>query len=464
MPCATGSLQTACVSPVNTPFVSQRPPVSERCFRSASVEALIESVSAKIADPELAWLFANCLPSTLDTTVDHRLDEAGRPDTYVITGDIDAMWLRDSAAQVWPCLPLAREDAPLRALLAGVINRQARCVLLDPYANAFYRDPVFGEWKTDLTEMRPGVHERKWEIDSLAYFLRLSHAYWTATGDTSPFDDTWQRAVRTVFATIRTEQNVGDDPSRSPYTFKRFYGIRPGGASVDAKSRDCGLVRCSFRPSDDMMKLPFLVPANAMLAGALHELSLLLATLHLDALAAEVHAIAHEITVALETHAVVHHPVHGDIWAYEVDGLGNHLLMDDANVPSLISLPYLGFCTPDDPRYLRTRAFCLSTDNPSYVKGSSATGVGSPHTPKGTIWPMALTLQALTSTDDAEILACLRMLKSTHAGTGFMHESFNANNPANFTRHWFAWANTLFGELIATLAKTRPHLLGISLS
>ena len=460
MPCALIAHKASCWLPVNPPFASQRPPVSERRFRSASVESLIETVAAKIADPELAWLFANCLPSTLDTTVDHRLDEAGRPDTYVITGDIDAMWLRDSAAQLWPCLPLARADAPIRAMLAGVINRQSKCILLDPYANAFYRDPVFGEWKNDLTAMLPGVHERKWEIDSLAYFIRLSHAYWSATDDTSPFDDTWQRAVRAVFATIRTEQNVGADPSRSPYNFKRFYGTRFGGASCDARSLDCGLVRCSFRPSDDMVKLPFLVPANAMLCVALRDLASLLAALHLNSLATEAAAIAREITVALETHAVVHHPVHGEIWAYEVDGLGNHHLMDDANVPSLISLPYLGFSSPDNPRYLRTRAFCLSNDNPSYVEGRAATGIGSPHTPRGTIWPMALTLQALTSTDDAEILACLRQLKTTHAGTGFMHESFNANDPADFTRVWFAWANTIFGELIVTLAKTRPHLLG----
>jgi uncharacterized protein len=440
-------------------FTSQRPPVSERRFNNVSIEKLIAGTSARIADPELAWLFANCLPSTLDTTVDHRLDENGRPDTYVITGDIDAMWLRDSAAQVWPCLPFARNDEALRLMLAGVVNRQAKCVLLDPYANAFYREPVLGYWKTDITEMRPGVHERKWEIDSLAYFLRLSHAYWAATDDTSPFDDTWQRAVRTVFSVIRTEQNVGDDPSRSPYSFQRRTGSRFSSEACPLKSRDCGLVRCSFRPSDDMVKFPFLVPANAMLAVALRDCAGLLAALHLDDLAVEARTQAETIAAALELHAVVRHPVHGEIWAYEVDGLGGIHLMDDANVPSLLSLPYVGFCAKDDPRYLRTRAFVLSADNPHYVAGTAATGGGSPHTGPGTIWPMALTLQAFTAIDDAEISRCLAVLKATHAGTGFMHESFNANNPADFTRPWFAWANTLFGELIVTLAGERPHLL-----
>ena len=170
-------------------FVSQRPVAGKRCFQSAAVEALIAKVSGDIADPELAWLFENCLPNTLDTTIDHRTGADGRPDTYVITGDIAAMWLRDSAAQVWPYLPLARTDLAMRALIAGVIHRQTGGVLLDPYANAFYRDPVFGDWKNDGTVMLPGVHERKWELDSLAYFLRLSHGYWTATGDASPFDD-----------------------------------------------------------------------------------------------------------------------------------------------------------------------------------------------------------------------------------------------------------------------------------
>ncbi|MDD3275652.1 MAG: glycoside hydrolase family 125 protein, partial [Kiritimatiellales bacterium] len=359
---------------------SKRPAENERCFTSKTVEAAIQTVSAQMKDRELAQLFENCLPNTLDTTVFFSEAADGTPDTYVITGDIDAMWLRDSAAQVWPCLPLARNDAPLRAMLAGVVRRQAQCVLLDPYANAFYRDPVLGYWKTDLTEMRPGVHERKWEIDSLAYFIRLSHAYWAATGDTSPFDDTWQRAVRTVFSVIRVEQNVGEDPSRSPYSFQRRTGSRFSSEACPLKSRDCGLVRCSFRPSDDMVKFPFLVPANAMLAVALRDLATLLDTLSLDDLAETARTIDGEISVALETYAVVQHPVHGEIWAYETDGYGNHHLMDDANVPSLLSLPYLGFCAYDDPRYLRTRAFCLSPDNPSFASGPAGTGIGSPHT------------------------------------------------------------------------------------
>lgn len=449
-------------------LTSQRPPVSERRFTNAAIESLIARVSADIADPELAWLFANCLPNTLDTTIDHRVSADGRPDTYVITGDIDAMWLRDSAAQVWPYLPLARTDSALRTLIAGVIRRQADGILLDPYANAFYRDPVLGKWKNDGTQMLPGVHERKWELDSLAYFFRLSHGYWTSTGDTSPFDADWLRAVASIFALLHVEQSSGDPagPVRSPYSFVRdgrvFESLPLGGYGLP--SRNCGLIRTGFRPSDDLVAFPFLVPANAMMAVALNHLADLLVVLHHDAFAAEAHAFASGITESLETHAVVQHPVHGEIWAYEIDGLGGVNLMDDANIPSLISLPYLGFCAKDDPRYLRTRAFLLSTDNPQYVAGKAASGIGGPHTGPGTIWPMALTMQALTSTSDAEILQCLRYLKTTHAGTGFMHESFNGNDAAKFTRKWFAWANTLFGELLVTLHQQRPHLLRVPLS
>ena len=443
-------------------FPSARPAVEQRRFVSAAVETEIASVSARIADPELAWLFANCLPNTLDTTIDFQRDTAGRPDTYVITGDIEAMWLRDSAAQVWPYLSLAKSDVALRDLITGVINRQARSVLLDPYANAFYRDPVLGYWRSDFTEMRPGVHDRKWELDSLAYFLRLSHGYWKTTDDLAPFDETWRRAVATTLATLHVEQNSGENQTRSPYSFGR-----PGSAPFPNEGRgpaslDCGLIRCGFRPSDDRIKFPFLVPANAMISVALRDLSPLLIAVDEAPLARTACEIAAQIEHALETYAVVQHPRHGEIWAYEVDGLGGINLMDDANVPSLLALPYLGFCSPTDSRYLHTRAFCLSIDNPHYVVGRAASGIGSPHTGPGTIWPMALAMQALTATDDAEILECLRQLKRTHAGTGFMHEAFRADDATVFTRPWFAWANTLFGELILALARQRPHLLAVA--
>lgn len=441
-------------------FASLRPAPAERRFVSSSVESTMAKVGAAIRDEELAWLFGNCLPNTLDTTVATGVDADGVPDTYVITGDIDAMWLRDSTAQVWPYLPLAPEDAALRDLLAGVIRRQAHNVLLDPYANAFYRTAKLGEWQHDHTEMRPRVHERKWEVDSLAYCLRLAHGYWRSTTDTAPFDATWLRSVHTILATLRTEQSL-----ESPYSFRRMcdFGDSLANGGKGDPWRPCGLVRGAFRPSDDQTKLPFHVPSNAMLVPALRGLAELLAFVGQPAVARDALALAAQVSGALVQHAIVTHRVHGEIWAYEVDGFGGCYLMDDANVPALLALPYFGFCAKDDPRYLRTRAFCLSTANPYFFAGSAASGVGSPHTGVGTIWPIGIVVQALTATNDAEILDCLRTLKATHAGTGFMHESFHCDDAQRFTRSWFAWANTLFGELILTLHRERPHLLAAKL-
>ncbi|WP_217989560.1 glycoside hydrolase family 125 protein [Sphingomonas lenta] len=439
-------------------FPCRRPPAAARRFASAALEDAIGHVGGAIADPELAWLFANCLPNTLDTTVTTSGD--GR-DTYVVTGDIDAMWLRDSTAQLWPYLPFVAEDRRLALLVEGAVRRQAACIRLDPYANAFYDAPRSGEWADDRTEMRPGVHERKWELDSVAAFLRLSHGYWRASGSVAAFDDDWVGAVAQALALLRVEE-AGD---ASPYTFRRAcdWGDSLPNQGRGDPWRRCGLVRSAFRPSDDQCKLPLLTPANAMLAVTLEDITAPLDALARVDLAADARAIADGVRAGLDAHGVVEHPTHGPIWAYEVDGFGGRHLMDDANAPSLLSLAYLGFHRPGDERYRATRAFCLSDDNSYFVRGRTADGIGSPHTGRGTIWPMSIVMRALTATDDAEVALCLRQLRATHAGTGFMHESFDPADPARFTRPWFAWANSLFGELILTLHRERPHLLATPL-
>lgn len=444
-------------------FPDQRPPATDRCFRSEAVEQMIDTVCGAIADRELAWLFRNCFPNTLDTTVMHvAADEDGLPDTFVITGDISAMWLRDSTAQVWPYLPLAAADPALAGLIAGVVHRQARCILLDPYANAFYRDPLLGLWRDDLTDMRPGVHERKWELDSPSYFLRLSHGYFQATGDLSVFNERWATAVRLVLETLKVEQRSPFEAEGSPYRFRRLcdFGDSLANGGAGNPSRSCGLVRSAFRPSDDECKFPFLVPANLMAAAALRDAAAVLRATERLGLAAEATHLADQMRAGVEARGVVHHAEQGEIWAYEVDGFGGIHLMDDANVPSLLSLPYLGICARGDERYRRTRAFCLSPSNPYFARGTLADGIGSPHTGAGTVWPIAIVMQALTAERDDEIADCLSALKATHAGTGFMHEAFDPNDPETFSRPWFAWANTLFGELIVTLFNERPHLLG----
>jgi hypothetical protein len=443
---------------------SRRPPRSQRKFVSEAVEATIIRMQSAIADPELASLFENCFPNTLDTTVRHTR-VGGKPDTFVITGDIEAMWLRDSAAQVWPFLPLARDDKSLRDLIAGVIRRQARCILIDPYANAFNDGPGTSEWAKDLTVMQPELHERKFEIDSLCYPVRLAHGYWHTTGDGSVFDDTWKRAMVLAVSTLRVQQRLN---GAGPYKFQRVsavpYDTVPLGGYGNP-ARPCGLIHSAFRPSDDSCIYPFLVPSNMFAVVALRALSEICATeLHDRGFAGECRAFSDELEAAINVHGVARHPKYGRIYAYEVDGFGNAVFMDDANVPSLLSLPYLGWCAPDDERYRATRAFLLSEDNPYFFRGPAGEGIGGPHVGLHWIWPMGIIVRALTSTDTEEIVRCLRMLKTSHAGTGFMHESFHKDDPAQFTRSWFAWANTLFGELILRLHAEHPELLSQSLA
>jgi uncharacterized protein len=441
---------------------SHRPPPARRKFSSAAVEAEIARVQAKIGDPELAWLFGNCYPNTLDTTVQTGT-RRGKPDTFIVTGDIDAMWLRDSSAQVWPYLPLATQDESLRRLYRGLIHRHAACIAIDPYANAFLPDPhakTTLDWaQHDLTDMKPGVAERKWEVDSLCWTIRIAHGYWKATGDRTPFDDDWRAAMRLVLATFRAQQRKHGP---GPYHFQRASAVPTDTVPLGGFGNPAlpvGMIYSMFRPSDDACIYPLFVPANAFAVVSLRQLAGMSRALHGDAaFAADCEALAAEVQAALEKHAVMTEAGE-DFWAYETDGYGNQLFMDDANVPSLLSLPYLGFCARDDARYRRTRTRAWGGRNPYFFRGKAAEGIGGPHEGLRMIWPMSLMVRALTSDDAGEIRQCLYWLKTTHAGTGFMHEAFDQDDPATFTRPWFAWANSLFGELIAGLADHHPELL-----
>jgi uncharacterized protein len=443
-------------------FVSKRPAVGQRKFVSRAVEETIVRVKSRIGDPELAWMFENCYPNTLDTTVEFS-SEGGKPDTFIITGDIDAMWLRDSACQVWPYVALAKSDGDLRKMFQGLIGRQARCILIDPYANAFLPDPKSTkalQWAVgDLTEMRPGVAERKWEVDSLCYCIRLAHGYWKATDDTAPFGPEWEEAMRTVVQTF-WEQQRKNGPG--PYHFQRKTETPTDTQALGGfgnPARPVGMIYSMFRPSDDACLYSFYVPSNLFAVVSLRQLAEMAAEIMKDAkFAAECRGLAVEVEQGLAKYGQIKMN-DGEIWAFEVDGYGNQLFMDDANIPGLLSLPYLGCCAATDTVYQRTRRRVLSEDNPYFFKGSAANGIGGPHEGLNMIWPMALIAQAMTSNDEAEIRQCLRRLKTTHAGTGFMHESFEKDDPAKFTRAWFAWANTLFGELIVRLSEERPNLL-----
>ena len=440
---------------------SKRPPVEKRKFTSRAVEEKIARVKAGIGDAELAWMFENCYPNTLDTTVEVNT-ASGRPDTFIITGDIDAMWLRDSACQVWPYVELATVDNDLRRMFQGLIGRQARCILLDPYANAFLPDPKSKKalsWAVDdLTEMRPGVAERKWEVDSLCYCIRLAHGYWRATGDTAPFDQEWAQAMRLVVATFREQQRKN---GAGPYHFQRRTEVPSDTQALGGygnPARPVGMIYSMFRPSDDACQYSLYVPANLFAVVSLRQLAEMAAELLHDArFAEECRALAGEVEAATEKYG--RSKESEAVWMFEVDGYDNQLFMDDANIPGLLSLPYLGCCALGDAVYQRTRRRVLSEDNPYFFKGSAAEGIGGPHEGLDMIWPMGLITRALTSSEDEEIRRCLLWIKTTTAGTGFMHESFHKDNPAKFTRAWFAWANSLFGELIVKLSQERPGLL-----
>jgi meiotically up-regulated gene 157 (Mug157) protein len=395
----------------------------------------------------LARQFARCYLAPFTSTIRDAPDGS----VFVTTGDIPAMWLRDSAAQVRPYLPLARTDPTVAALLARVVRRQLRSILIDPYANAFNARPDGRGHRFDRGEVpiSPWVWERKFELDSHCYPLQLAYLLWRATGSADHLDATFRRAVEAILAVWRREQR---HESASRYRFRRLFAksssrLARGGRG--SRTAETGMVWSGFRPSDDACRFGYLVPANMFAVVALSQLAELAdEVLHDRALSATARQLAAEIDAGIRRHGVVEHETFGAIYAYETDGLGHHLLMDDANVPSLLSIPYLGYREAGDPIYRNTRRFALSAANLHFFRGTAAAGIGSPHTPRRHAWPLAIAMQGLTASDSDEREQLLGMLERTDAGTERMHESFHVDNPARFTRAEFGWADALFCELV----------------
>ena len=454
------------VVPDNTKvYKSKRPPVEERLFISTAVEKKIKEVQQLLSgNPRLAWMFANCFPNTLESTVHYRVID-GEDDTFVYTGDIPAMWLRDSGAQVWPYVQLANDDPQLKKMLRGVILRQLKCINIDRYANAFNDGPTGAGWQSDATDMQPDVFERKYEIDSLCYPIRLAYWYWQVTGDSSIFGDIWMEAIQNILLTFHEQQRK---ENRGPYHFFRMTDRTydtVGWQGYGAPVKPVGLIASVFRPSDDRTSLPFLVPSNFMAVSSLRKAAEILEKVNAKnsslndlsarqsplSMAIDCRTLADEVEQALKQYAIVDHPKYGKIYAFEVDGFGNRLLMDDANVPSLLGMGYLGDVPLDDPIYQNTRRFVWSEDNPWFFRGKAGEGIGGPHIGYDMVWPMSIMMKCFTSQDDDEIRWCMRTLLKTDAGMGFIHESFNKDDATNFTRPWFAWQNTLFGELVLKL-------------
>jgi meiotically up-regulated gene 157 (Mug157) protein len=440
-------------------FASKRPAAADRKYRSPAVERELTRVGRMIADPKLAWMFENCYPNTLDTTV----LSVTADDAFVITGDIPCLWLRDSSAQLRPYLNLAKGDAALTALFRGLIARQARSVLIDPYANAFLQDP---NARSDLpsslhdqTTMKPGVAERKWEVDSLCYVLRLASSYWRATGDRTPFTAEWAESARAIVRTFREQQRKDD---AGPYRFQRR-DVQPTETQlwgVGNPTRKVGLIHSSFRPSDDATILPFLISANLFAAKTLRELAQLATEARPEpALAADAAALAGEVEAALAAHGRMRLADGSEVWAFEVDGFGNALFMDDCCELSLSGMAFLDCVPANDPLWRRTEAAAWSERNPWFVRGRAGEGLGGPHAGFDLVWPMATLVRAFSTQDDRRILACLKSVRDTDAGTGFIHETYHKDDATRFTRPWFAWANGLLGELLVHLATTKPHIL-----
>lgn len=413
----------------------------------ASVIAHIEEVAAKLSKyPKLEKLYRNCYPNTLETTAEILADGS----TFLYTGDIPAMWLRDSTAQVTHYLPLTKDDPEIRSVIRGLIVRQLAYIRIDPYANAFNIEKNGHGHTDDLPLNDPWVWERKYEIDSLCYPFRLAYLYLKASGDDSIIDDDFITTAKTVVDLWITEQHHFE---KSPYRFQRF-----GCRWIDTLHNNgmgypvnfTGMTWSGFRPSDDSCTFGYLIASNMFAAVILRYFEEIFADREIDngEFLAKIKNLREEIEYGINTYGTVLHPKYGRIFACETDGFGNHILADDANVPSLLSAPYLGYCDVNDPVYVNTRRFILSHDNPFYYSGKAASGVGSPHTPEGFIWHIALSMQGLTSTDSGEIKSLINTLVSTDADTGYMHEGFNADDAADFTRPWFAWSNSIFAEFI----------------
>jgi uncharacterized protein len=396
--------------------------------------------------PQLPKLFANTFSNTYATTLKPQADGS----TFVITGDIPAMWLRDSTAQVRPYVRLAKTDPNFANLIAGIVKRQAAFVLIDPYANAFNENANGNCHNKDKTDMGPWIWERKYELDSLCAPLVLAYDLWKTTGLTSHLDDTFERAALLIVRTITQEQNH----AASSYRFERLQGPPSDTLTNEGRGNPVaftGMSWSGFRPSDDACTYNYLVPSNMLAVVALSKLSEMPVGQNLREQAA---VLSNTIRISIETHAIIEHPTHGKIYAYEVNGLGHYNFMDDANVPSLLAMPYMGYCDVSDVVYQATRRFALSQDNPYFYTGKAAEGIGSPHTPKDYIWPISLCMQGLTSNDRQEQLALLETLMRTDAGTGLMHEGFHKDDANQFTRPWFAWANSLFAEFVMDIANT----------
>lgn len=411
----------------------------------ATIENFLKELREQAKDcPKLMDLFVNCYTNTLNTTVKRMENNM----THVITGDIPAMWLRDSAAQLRPYIFLAKENEEIRELIAGLVRRQFMCITIDEYANAFNEAPNGACWEKDDPDQNPWVWERKFEVDSLCYPLQLAYLLWKNTGCVTQFEGVFQEGVKKILEVFTTEQYHEE---KSEYRFNRNNGYYRDTLSRDGKGAlvkpGTGFIWSGFRPSDDACTYGYLIPSNMFAVVALGYLEEMEREIfHNEELAEKAKSLKEEVKEAIETIGKTFTEEFGMVYAYETDGFGMYNLMDDANVPSLLAMSYLGY-EGDREVSENTRRFLLSEANPFYFKGCKAAGIGSPHTPSNYIWHIAMAVQGLTSTSKEEKLEILENMAATTGGKGVMHEGFCCEDDTKFTRAWFSWANAMYAEL-----------------
>jgi uncharacterized protein len=472
----------------------QRPSAHCRTFESDLVEKIIKDINETMVDRDLARIFENAFPNTLDTTVRWHVDGTEKvdqkaqkflsteksawygPQSFIVTGDINAEWLRDSTNQLAQYQQLANKDKAIERLILGAINTQAEYVTTSPYCNAF-QPPAPSKLKASENGQNDNVHpayepsqvfECKYELDSLAHFLRLGNEFHAHTGSTAFLTPRWYQALQSLLKVLDQQSKSTFDTKSGAFqaqTYRFQRNTNTGTETLNLAGNGnplnygTGLVRSAFRPSDDATILGFFIPANAMMAAELKRAATVVRLAGKTEIADDLKARGDAIEKGVWEHGVIKHPKWGTVFAFEVDGYGSSILMDDANVPSLLALPYLGFVRADERTYQNTRAMILSKQgNPYYLTGKQFSGIGGPHIGLQNAWPMSLLIQAMTSDDDEEIKGLLEQVKKA-SPLGLVHESVNVDKVKDYTRSWFAWANSVFAQTILDLAERKPHLI-----
>ena len=407
--------------------------LAPRPASAIEIDALSKAAAGyTVSDPKLEAMYRNAL---LDTN--KQITQASDGTIYIKTGDIPAEWLRDASVQVRPYLFFAKNDVQVDGVLRGTIARMGKYLQADPYANAFTLD--YKVW------------ERKFELDSLLYPIGLSWTYWKQTGDATIFTGDLSKGFDSALATMEREQ---DHPRNSSYVEKEM----PNGGKGNPVNYT-GMIWTGFRPSDDACKYNFLIPSEMMAVVALGELEEIERDVYHNLIKAQrAKALRNEVQNGIQTYGLQFSPNYGYIYAYEVDGLGDQLLMDDANVPSLLSAPYLGYTKANQYIYVNTRKYLLSKDDPLYYAGKYAKGIGSQHTNADFVWPIAMLMQGFTASTDGERKEVLNELLASDPGDHLLHESFNVDDPGKFTRTDFGWPNALFSEYVMTEFEGVPPL------